>query len=74
MINVKKIRPYAMISPALIVFLLFSIYLICYMIYLSFHEWNFVSEVKEFVSLRNFKDLLSDDMFLQVLKILFYIW
>lgn len=64
----RVIRPYAMIAPALIIFILFSIYPICYMIYLSFNEWNLVNPVKTFVQLNNFKEILSDELFIQVLR------
>lgn len=63
----EKLRPYGMVSPALIVFALFFIYPIFYMIYLSFFDWNFVSPVKQYVGLQNFADLLRDPQFLQVL-------
>lgn len=66
--NIKKIRSYAMIAPALIIFLLFSIYPICYMIYLSFHSWNLISPIKKFIGLNNFKELLQDELFLQVIR------
>lgn len=68
MMNIKKIRSYAMIAPALIIFLLFSIYPICYMIYLSFHSWNLISPIKKFIGLNNFKELLQDELFLQVIR------
>jgi len=68
MIEVKKVRPYLMITPALIIFILFAIYPIGYMIYLSFHNWDLISPIKEFVGLNNFKELLQDELFLQVIK------
>lgn len=39
----ERFRPYLMVAPAIIVFVLFFIYPIGYMIYLSFHEWDFIS-------------------------------
>lgn len=63
-----RTRPYAMVLPALIVFVTFSIYPIGYMIYLSFHDWNFVSPVKDFVGFQNFVDLATDAEFHQVLR------
>lgn len=63
-----KWRPYLLIAPAVIVFLVFFIQPILYMIFLSFHDWNFISPDKTFVGMQNFKDLLSDPMFLQVIR------
>ncbi|MBS5949899.1 MAG: sugar ABC transporter permease [Clostridium sp.] len=64
----KKIRPYGMVAPALIIFLVFSIYPIGYMIYLSFHNWDLINPVKQFVGMNNFKDLINDALFLQVIR------
>lgn len=64
----EKLRPYAMVAPAILVFSLFFIYPIFYMIYLSLFDWNFISPVKTFVGLQNFIDLFQDEEFLQVLK------
>lgn len=61
-------RPYLFIAPAFLVFLIFFIQPIVYMIYLSIHDWNFISPDKSFVGLANFKALLADPMFLQVIK------
>lgn len=63
-----NLRPYAMIFPAILVFCLFFIFPIGYMIYLSFHDWNFVSPVKEFVGTSNFSYLLSDRDFREVIS------
>ena len=63
-----KLRPYAMISPAILVFCLFFIYPIGYMIYLSFHDWNFVSPTKDFVGTENFSHLLNDRDFREVIS------
>ncbi|MFD1206565.1 carbohydrate ABC transporter permease [Sporosarcina contaminans] len=66
--NYTKVRPYLMILPAIIIFALFFLYPIGYMIFLSFHDWNFVSPEKDFVGIDNFKVLLSDAKFMQVLR------
>lgn len=68
MMEIKKIRPYGMVAPALIIFLIFSIYPIGYMIYLSFHNWDLINPVKQFVGMNNFKDLINDALFLQVIR------
>ena len=62
-----KLRPYAMVAPALTVFSLFFIYPILYMIYLSMYEWNFISPTKKFVGLQNFTELLQEKDFIQVI-------
>ncbi|ALC83533.1 MULTISPECIES: carbohydrate ABC transporter permease [Bacillus] len=64
----SSIRPYAMISPAILVFCLFFIYPICYMVYLSLVDWNFVSPVKNFVGFDNFQALLSEQQFIEVMR------
>ncbi|UUZ86421.1 hypothetical protein LJK88_25420 [Paenibacillus sp. P26] len=63
----EKLRPYAMVAPAITVFSLFFIYPILYMIYLSMYDWNFISPTKNFVGLQNFADLLQEKDFIQVI-------
>ncbi|GAK05284.1 sugar ABC transporter, permease protein [Geomicrobium sp. JCM 19037] len=46
-------------------FLLFFIYPIGYMVYLSFHDWNFVSPDKNFVGMNNYRELYDHPEFLQ---------
>ncbi|WP_339226096.1 sugar ABC transporter permease [Oceanobacillus sp. FSL K6-2867] len=66
--RLAKWRPYLLVAPAIIVFIVFFIQPIFYMIYLSFHDWNFISPDKTFVGLGNFKELLADTMFLEVIR------
>lgn len=69
----STLRPYAMISPAILVFSLFFLYPIGYMIYLSLVDWNFVSPIKNFVGMDNFTYLLAEPEFLEVMRnTLFY--
>lgn len=63
----SKITPYLMIAPAMVVFILFSFIPIFYMIFLSFHDWNFISEDMNFVGVNNFKFLLGDPRFAQTM-------
>ncbi|TBL75180.1 sugar ABC transporter permease [Paenibacillus thalictri] len=63
----EKLRPYAMVAPAITVFSVFFIYPIMYMIYLSMYDWNFISPTKTFVGLENFIDLLKEKEFIQVI-------
>ena len=57
-----------MIAPAIVIFLVFSIYPILYMGYLSFNEWDLINPVKTFTGLSNFIDLFKDETFLRVVK------
>lgn len=68
MLRWSRLRPYAMIAPAMIIFLLFFIYPIFYMIYLSAFDWNFVSPAKSFVGFQNYIELFQAKEFIQVLK------
>ncbi|MDO4546848.1 MAG: sugar ABC transporter permease [Clostridia bacterium] len=56
------------LTPAVIVFLVFMVWPICYNVYLSFYNWNMVSPVKQFVGFRNYTSLLTDRAFLQSLS------
>lgn len=62
----RKSLPYVMIAPAMITLSVFVIYPIFYMIYLSFFEWNLLSD-KKYVGLNNFTQLLEDNNFEQVM-------
>lgn len=63
-----KVKPYLFIAPALIVFLVFSIYPIISMIQLSFFDWDLVSVNKTFVGIQNYLDLFADKMFWQTIS------
>jgi sn-glycerol 3-phosphate transport system permease protein len=67
MTMLEKLRPYAMVAPAIAIFSLFFIYPILYMMYLSMYNWNFISPTKNFVGLQNFSDLLQEKDFIQVI-------
>lgn len=64
----NKFTPYIMILPAMLVFFLFFIIPIVYMIYLSFHDWNFISPDMNFIGGRNFVNLYGDQRFQQVIS------
>jgi raffinose/stachyose/melibiose transport system permease protein len=51
--------------PALILFLLFVIYPIFRSIYFSLFNWNGLGPAVDFVGLQNFKDILTDQVFLK---------
>lgn len=64
----RGILPYLMIAPSILVFAVCYIYPIFYMIYLSFHDWNFISPDKEFIGLKNFSSLFSNPDFIKVMS------
>ncbi|WP_019534477.1 carbohydrate ABC transporter permease [Paenibacillus ginsengihumi] len=49
-----------MISPFYILFLIFGLFPILFSLYLAFHAWDGLGDM-EFVGLRNFRNLLTDD-------------
>ncbi|MCD7863618.1 MAG: sugar ABC transporter permease [Lachnospiraceae bacterium] len=62
----NKALPYIMVAPAMIIFAVFVIYPLFYMIYVSFFNWNMISEMK-FVGLQNYTKMFSDKTFWQAL-------
>jgi len=54
--------------PALILFLLFVIYPIFRSIYFSMFDWNGLGPAVDFVGLQNFKDILTDKVFLKAIS------
>jgi raffinose/stachyose/melibiose transport system permease protein len=54
--------------PALILFLLFVIYPIFRSIYFSMFDWNGLGPAVDFVGLQNFKDILTDKVFLKATR------
>lgn len=57
-----RLFPYLMTSPYFIIYFVFGMFPILYTLYLSFFEWNGVSE-KIYVGLANYKTLLLDGLF-----------
>jgi sn-glycerol 3-phosphate transport system permease protein len=64
----ERTRPYLMVAPAIILFLVFYIYPIYDMIHLSFTSWNMLNPVKEYVGFENYVDLLNEPDFIQVIS------
>lgn len=62
-----RIAPYIMVAPSIIIFLLFILYPILYMMYLSLFDWNLIGP-KEFVFLQNFTELFGNSDFWQVMN------
>ncbi len=65
---IKTLKPYLFVAPALIVFIVFSIYPILNTIFLSFYEWDMISPTKEFVGIKNYQTLFRDVKFYQTLS------
>ena len=70
MIISKVRRPssaYLMVLPAMVGCLLFTLYPVCYVLYLSAFSWDLISPDKLFVGLRNYTHLLTFPDFQHVL-------
>lgn len=63
---VQKILPYIMIAPAIVTSIVFLVYPIIYMFYLSFYNWNMIGN-KKFIGFDNYVSLFTDPEFMQVL-------
>lgn len=61
----RRLIPYLMITPAIVILGMFVIYPIFYMVYLSFFEWDLMQD-KSFVGFENFIALFKDETFWQV--------
>jgi raffinose/stachyose/melibiose transport system permease protein len=59
--------------PALILFLIFVVYPIFRSIYFSMFNWNGLGPAVDFVGVQNFKDILSDQVFIKSVKNVFLI-
>ena len=55
-------------APVLLVLILVNIFPLLYALRLSFDRWNLISNVREFVGLRNYADLLTSSFFWQVAR------
>ena len=62
-----KIKPYVLISPAIISILIFVVYPIIAQVALSFTDWNLIRPKNHFVGLKNYINLFSNADFKQVL-------
>lgn len=54
--------------PILFLYSILRFYPLAHTIYLSFHDWNLVSSLKNFVGLGNFVELMGDITFLDAVK------
>ena len=53
---------YLFVLPAFLLYAVFMVYPFFYSIYLSFTDWNGAEPVKDFVGLRNYRNLFRDDL------------
>lgn len=58
----KSFLPYLMISPSLIIFLIFSVIPLFYMIVISFYKWNMISKMK-FINVKNYLTMFKSKDF-----------
>jgi multiple sugar transport system permease protein len=59
---------YLMLSPALILFAVFTLFAVVFAFYLSFHDWNILQTQKPYVGLANYRRLWGDTDFHQALQ------
>lgn len=62
----QKTLPYMFVAPAMIIFLLFVIWPVIYMVYISFFDWNMIADM-EFVGIKNYIKMLGSKDFRMVL-------
>jgi multiple sugar transport system permease protein len=54
---------YLFLSPALLIFAIFTVFAVGYSFYLSFHAWNILETAKPFVGFDNYTRLMDDRRF-----------
>ncbi len=60
------------LAPSLVIFGIFTYYSLAFNVYLSFTSWNFVSPVKTFTGLENYRLILADQRFWRAVRQTFY--
>src|SRR5699024_7339197 len=65
--NQRKLIGFLMAMPAMLLFALFAVYPMVRVIYLSFFDYSLITS-SEYVGLKNFRSLLSDPFFHEVIK------
>ena len=65
--NQRRLAPYFFIAPFYILFIVFFLGPGVFALYLSLHSWNGIGPLK-FVGISNFKELLTDAVFLKALR------
>ena len=59
--------PYVLIAPATIIALWLTVYPMLFCIYISFHNWDLMSNTMTFVGLSNYKFIFTSDVFIKSL-------
>jgi multiple sugar transport system permease protein len=59
----REWNAYAFLTPALIVFSIFTAFSLLFLVYMTFHEWSIIQPQKPYVGLDNYKDLIHDERF-----------
>jgi multiple sugar transport system permease protein len=62
-----SLAPYLFLAPGVAIFLLYVIFPILQSVWISFHDWDGLGEMK-WIGTRNYTDLLDDDSFYTSLK------
>lgn len=60
--------PYVLIAPAVILALAMTVYPMLYCVYLSFHDWDLMTNTKTFVGLENFCYIFQNEIFLKTMS------
>lgn len=61
-------NPYVLIAPAVILALWMTVYPMLFCLYLSFHNWDMMTNEMTFVGLENFKFIFTNEIFLKSMK------
>jgi len=62
-----ELKPYLLIAPSMLIFILFFIYPMFYMVYLSFFSWNMLGEMK-FINFKNYVSMFGNPEFWVIMK------
>ena len=62
----RKLLPYAMIAPALLLFIVFVLYPVIYMLYVSFFDWNMIGDMT-FIGFDNYTKMFTSSDFRTIL-------
>ncbi|RAY11629.1 sugar ABC transporter permease [Actinomadura craniellae] len=58
-----KVSPYLLISPFYAVFLVFGAFPLGYTLWVSLHDWELASGLRQWLGLQNYRELLADEAF-----------
>ncbi|MBD1381896.1 carbohydrate ABC transporter permease [Metabacillus arenae] len=60
--GIKKVKPYILLAPFLLLYMLFTIFPVLKGIQMSFYDWNLFRKM-EFVGLKNYERMINDHFF-----------